>query len=137
MSDSAISVLHLSERDEEALLDTRKQIAGELESGRDVVLVLDEPVSRRAERLTVASLFLKNCRGRFAVVSEDAQPFSQLPQVIDGASSSLLHQQRLTCSEFICVNQCESEAKQAMTPLLLNDAHTEFTRPSVQTSLTG
>lgn len=82
MSDSAISVLHLSERDEETLLKTHKQIASELESGRDVVLVLEEPVSRRAERMTLASLSFKKCSGRFAVVTGDTRPFSQLPQSV-------------------------------------------------------
>lgn len=116
MSDSAISVLHLSERDEEALLDTRKQIAGELESGRDVVLVLDEPVSRRAERLTVASLFLKNCRGRFAVVSEDAQPFSQLPQVM----TERLQVFTSTEAAVKWLHPCEFDSKQTMLYLSLN-----------------
>ena len=113
MSDSAISVLHLSERDEEALLDTRKQIAGELESGRDVVLVLDEPVSRRAERLTVASLFLKNCRGRFAVVSE---PFSQLPQVM----TERLQVFTSTEAAVKWLHPCEFDSKQTMLYLSLN-----------------
>lgn len=82
MSDSAISVLHLMERDEETMFITRRQIANELESGRDVVLVLDEPVFRRAERMTLASLSIKKCSGRFAVVTSDTQPFSQLPQSV-------------------------------------------------------
>lgn len=82
MSDAAISVMHLCDRDEESLLNTRRQIVSELDSGRDVVLVIDEPVCRRAERMTLATLSFQNADGRFAVVTGDAGQFSELPRVM-------------------------------------------------------
>jgi hypothetical protein len=82
MSETKISMLHLSVHDDETLMSTRQQIADELKSGRDVVLVLDEVVPRREERLTLAALALQASKGRFAVVTRDIARFCQMPRVM-------------------------------------------------------
>lgn len=77
-----VSIFHLTMHDEEGLLQTRRQIAEQLQAGRDVVLILEEPISRRAERLTLATLAMQYVAGRFAVVTTDTERFTQLPKAM-------------------------------------------------------
>lgn len=78
MSDCNISVLHFADRDDEAMLSTQQQVVQQLSAGRDVVLVCEEDVTRRMERMTLASLAFRSQQGRFAIVATNSEHFADM-----------------------------------------------------------
>jgi hypothetical protein len=72
-----VSVVHFADHDGDVLFSTQQQILRELSEGRDVVLVCEADVVRRAERMTFACLALRSEHGRFAIVARNADRFSE------------------------------------------------------------
>ena len=72
-----LAVIHLSNSELEQALAIQKRIGQALSRGRNVVLICDAPVVHRLERLAFACLTVRNLKGRFAIVAQDADQFSE------------------------------------------------------------
>lgn len=76
MSESTVSVVHVSDCDEESLISTQQQVREQLSAGHDIVLVCTDDVMRRVERMTLASLAYRNQPGRIAIVTNNSEQFA-------------------------------------------------------------
>lgn len=78
-----LAVIHFTNEEYEQALKMQNRIKKALARGRNVVLICEAPVLRRMERLTFACLGVHNAPGRFAIVTEDAEQFSEaIPTVL-------------------------------------------------------
>jgi hypothetical protein len=82
-SQRSLAVIHFTNEEYEEALTMQKGIKQALARGRNVVLVYEAPVLRRMERLAFACLGVHKAPGRFAIVTEDVDQFSEaIPSVI-------------------------------------------------------
>lgn len=72
-----VAVVHLKTSELEQAILMQKRIDRALTRGRNVVLICDTPVVRRLERMVFACLTMRNLKGRFAIVAENADQFSE------------------------------------------------------------
>ena len=72
-----LAVIRLSEVEIEQAQKMQRRIREALARGRNVVLICDAPVIRRMERLTFACLGVRELPGRFAIVAQDVDDFSE------------------------------------------------------------
>jgi hypothetical protein len=82
-SERNLAVIHFRKEESEQVLKVRNRIGSALARGRNVVLVCEGPMLRRMERMTFACLGVHQVPGRFAVVTEDVEQFSEaIPPVL-------------------------------------------------------
>lgn len=72
-----VAVVRLQNSELEQAITMRKHIDRALSRGRNVVLICDTPVVRRLERMVFACVSVRNLKGRFAIVADNAVQFSE------------------------------------------------------------
>lgn len=72
-----LAVIRFSEAEIEQAQKMQRRIREALARGRNVVLICDAPMIRRMERLTFACLGVRDLPGRFAIVAQDVDHFSE------------------------------------------------------------
>lgn len=78
-----LAIIHFTNEEYEQTLKMQGRISQALSRGRNVVLICDAPMVRRMERMTFACLGLRDAPGRFAIVTEDVDQFSEaIPSVL-------------------------------------------------------
>ena len=73
-----LSVIHYTSGNTDANFAMHQQIDNELTAGRNVMLVCDGPIVQRIMRMALASLALRQQRGRFAIVAPDIDEFADM-----------------------------------------------------------
>ncbi|MCX7423575.1 MAG: hypothetical protein NT013_29125 [Planctomycetia bacterium] len=71
-----LAVIHFSEDEIEQAQVMRRRIREALSRGRNVALICDIPQVGRMERLTFACLSVRDLPGRFAIVAQNANNFT-------------------------------------------------------------
>lgn len=72
-----LAVIRFSDAEIEQAQKMQRRIREALSRGRNVVLICDAPMIRRMERLTFACLSMRELPGRFAIVAQDADCFTE------------------------------------------------------------
>ncbi len=72
-----LAVIRFSDAEIEQAQKMQRRIREALTRGRNVVLICDAPMIRRMERLTFACLGVRDLPGRFAIVAQDVDHFSE------------------------------------------------------------
>lgn len=77
-----LAVIHFAANLSDDAFTVQRTISEALESGMNVALICSRPLIHRAERLTFATLFVREFAGRFAIVAPDAHAISAvIPEV--------------------------------------------------------